>query len=249
MTLNNKRKEKLRKLVRKEYETFKQKYPDVVVSPMRDSIKRIESLGIFVLISAAPDDVSGFCMTIGEDTFIFVNKNHNLGRQNFSLWHEVYHWFTEDTGSISLLGEYKNNEIEFSADYFSSLILIDDTALDEVLSNMGYPQKNPKYISHDEVIQLQHLFGVSYSAMVTKLIERFPQANLNTRYGLGFPNREEELLAKTLALGLTTDLIKPGNKTYISSELFILLESLYKEDKISDRKLSGILEFIEKELD
>ncbi|RDW20081.1 hypothetical protein CWR48_04985 [Oceanobacillus arenosus] len=249
MTLNNERKEELKKLVKKEYERFKKKYPSVVIAPMRDSIKRIESLGILVLISAAPDDVSGFCMTIGEDTFIFVNKKHNLGRQSFSLWHEVYHWFTEDTGSISLLGDYKDNEVEFSADYFSSLVLIDDTVLYEELKNMGYPPKNPMYISHDKIIQLQHLFGVSYSAMVTKLIERFPQANLNSRYGLGNSNRKEELISKTLALGLSTDLINPGNKTYISSELFILLESLYKEEKISYNKLSGILEFIEKELD
>lgn len=249
MTLNNERKEELRMLVRGEYENFKKKYPSAVVSPMKDSIKRIESLGIFVLISAASDDVSGFCMTIGEDTFIFVNKHHNLARQTFSLWHEVYHWFTGDTGAISLIGEYKNNEVEFCADYFSSLILIDDAVLHEELSNMGYPPKNPKFIYNDEIIQLQHIFGISYSAMVTKLIERFPQANLSKRYGLGSPRRSEELISKTLALGLNTDLIKPGNKTYISSELFILLQALYKEDKISYKRLSGILEFIEKELD
>ena len=100
---------------------------------MNNSIKKIEGLGIFVLISAAPEEVSGFCMTIGEDTFIFINKNQVLARQYFSLWHEVYHWFTESTDWVSIVNAQENNEVEYQADYFASMVLLDKNHLSEKL--------------------------------------------------------------------------------------------------------------------
>lgn len=248
MKLNETRKQELREEVKRNFNKFKEKHPDIITFPIRNSIERIESLGIFVLVAAAPDKVSGFCMTIGEDTFIFINKTHSQGRQNFSLWHEVYHWFTENTGIVSMQGDYNNSEIEFSADYFASLVMIDDVSLERELFRFGYPSKNPKYIKNDEIIQLQHFFEVSYAAMVRRLTEHFPNSNLNSRYGLGRIDRSRELEERTIKLGLNVDLIKPVDETYMSSEVFSLMEILYEQNKITYNKVESLIEFIEKEL-
>ncbi|ARJ38028.1 hypothetical protein SporoP8_03435 [Sporosarcina ureae] len=246
---DNVKKGKLKAATEETFLKFKESFPGIIEMPMKNSISKIESLGIFVLISAAPLEVSGFCMTIGEDTFIFVNKNHVLGRQNFSLWHEVYHWFTESTGSVSIVNEQENSEIEYQADYFASLVLLDKNHLSEKLWEMGIRNSNnAKYISYDHIIKLQHYFQVSYSSMVRKIIEIYPNSNLSSRYALGIPARQDELIRKTLDLNLSVNLIQPSKNTYISRELFILLEKLHSENKISKSKVFSIMDFIEKEL-
>lgn len=245
--LDNQTKQFLRAEVENTFKKFKEEYPGIIEVPMRDSIAKIESLGIFVLIAAAPDKVSGFCMTIGEDTFIFVNKNHVVGRQNFSLWHEVYHWYTNSTGSVSLKGDEKNDAEEFSADYFASLVLIDKQHLHHKITQFRISEIN--YISNDQIIKLQHYFGVSYSAMVSKIIEAYPNAKLGNRYSLGLPQRRKELVGKTKKLGLDVGLISPSNNIYVSSEFFTLLQKLLNENKITIDKVNSLINILEEELD
>ena len=248
MTLSADRKSELKSEVERTFEQFKEQYSGFIQTPMRDSVQKIESLGIFVLISAAPEEVSGFCMTIGENTFIFINKSQVVGRQNYSLWHEVYHWYTESTGLVSMSGEKDNNEIEFSADYFASLVLIDKDYLNRRLNSMGFNKKPIKYLSYDEIIQLQHHFKVSYSAMVRKIMELYPDSELGQRYSLGYMVNKKKFIEKTKRLGLDLDLIFPSKNTYISSELFDILKKLLSENKITQTKVESLLEIIEKEL-
>lgn len=250
MTIKNIRKEELKLEAKATLNLFKEQYPGVIETPIKDSVNKIESLGIFVLISAAPEKVSGFCMIIGENTFIFINKSQVFGRQNFSLWHEVYHWFTSTTGAVSIVNDQKNNEIEYLADYFASLVLIDKAYLSEKLNNMGFiDSKTARFIKYDDIIKLQHHFGVSYSAMVRKIIEIYSESGLDQRYALGSIPRQGELIQKTEILGLDVNLILPSTETYISEELFVLLKDLSSENKISENKIFSIMDIIEKELD
>lgn len=250
MSITKTRKEELKVEAEETFNKFKERYPGIIEYPMRNSVSKVESLGIFVLISAAPEEVSGFCMIIGENTFIFINKNQVIGRQNFSLWHEVYHWFTESAGAVSIVNDQKDNEIEYLADYFASLVLLDKDYLKKSLMNMGvHSNKSAQYLSYDKIIKLQHHFEVSYSAMLRKVLEVYPESKLEQRYSLGGVLRQEELIKKTNDLGLNINLILPSKNTYISSELFELLGKLSTENKISQQKILSIIEFIEKELE
>ena len=51
--------------------------------------------------------------------------------------------------------------------------------------------------------------------MVRKIIEIYPDANLNSRYALGSIARQDELIEKTLDLNLAVDLILRSEDTYI----------------------------------
>src|SRR5699024_8558630 len=57
----------------------------------------------------APKNLSGFYMKKDKYPFIFVNTNHSVGRQNFSLWHEVYHHYMNHQNGIS---EFGSNVLE-----------------------------------------------------------------------------------------------------------------------------------------
>ncbi len=246
--LDRSTKEALKLKVTATFEKFKTDYPGIVEIPQDDSITKIESLGIFILIAAAPEKISGFCMAIGEDTFIFINKNHTLGRQNYSLWHEVYHWYTGTFGSVSIGNEFAIDEIEYSAEYFASLVLIDAEHLKGILRHNGFNSKNIIYIKNDEIIKLQHYFKVSYSAMVNKLVELFPEAHLSNRYALGSLSKREELVEKTLKLELDLSLIENTTNSYITPSLFEWLSIANDENRISKEQIERLVIFIEEEL-
>lgn len=246
--LNRSTKEILKSKTAAIFEKFKEDYPGIIQIPQDDSVTKIESLGIFILIATAPEKISGFCMAIGEDTFIFINKKHTLGRQNYSLWHEMYHWYTKTYGNVSFEKEATIDEIEYSAEYFASLALIDTEYLKEILKKSGFNSENIMYLSNDQIIKLQHHFKVSYSAMVNKLAELFPDAPLSNRYALGTVSKRAELVDKTLKLGLDLSLINATEESYITPSLFEWLNKANEENRISKEQLENLVILIEQEL-
>lgn len=227
-------------------EKFKQEYPTFSVSPIGNSIEIAESLGFFVVSIPAPDEVSGFTRTQDGKSMIFVNANHNLGRQYYSIWHEIYHWYTGDGNDISLMGSDIYNETEKKAEYFAAEILMDSNKVKSELSKLNI--NNLDFIKIIEIIKLQYIFQVSYSAMLTRLITLFPEnrASLSKRYGI---TRDRDRLLKTIrGQGYSGDLELPTKTTYISPSLFYYMESNITEGKLSPENVKGIVSFIEKEL-
>lgn len=237
------RKREVRNTVKK----FLEDYPFIDKSPLNDSIELVEKLGIFILIDFAPDQISGFCKTIGEkDTFIFINNQMTLGRQIYSLWHEVYHWYTGEGNDISIQGSDQYEEVELAADYFASLILIKDELLKEKLISYGIGKSNCKYIKYDQIIDLQQYFKVSYSAMVLKLVDYFSENDIKKRLALANKERAKELKEKTINLGYDTSLLESTSDIYVSPELFDLLEKAISMQRISNDKAQKFIEFLEK---
>ena len=53
--------------------------------------------------------------------FIFVNTNHSKGRQQFSLWHEVYHhYMNHKMGLVILIISHWEREAEI----FAGIVLL-----------------------------------------------------------------------------------------------------------------------------
>lgn len=59
--------------------------------PIQHSVEQLSNMGYYIVKAQAPNNLSGFYMEKDKYPFIFVNTSHSKGRQNFSLWHEVYH--------------------------------------------------------------------------------------------------------------------------------------------------------------
>ncbi|MFQ3905240.1 ImmA/IrrE family metallo-endopeptidase [Staphylococcus sp. Mo2-7] len=92
--------------------------------PLNDSLTLLSNMGYYIIKAKAPSNLSGFYMKKDSFPFIFVNANHSLGRQNFSLWHEVYHHYMEHQNGIS---DFASNSIEErEAEIFAGLVLLPD---------------------------------------------------------------------------------------------------------------------------
>ena len=86
------------------------------------------------------DNLSGMCIKGQEDNnVIAVNSGMTLGRQRFSLAHEFYHLFYDDT-MISLCAKKidTGKDTERAADMFASYFLMPEAALQERTSGISH---------------------------------------------------------------------------------------------------------------
>lgn len=222
-------------------EAFFNEHGDKITYPIIDSFKTLEALGALIVSFKTEDDLSGFQSNKNGFPCIFVNSAHGLGRQNFSLWHEFYHFYTGEQSSLSYWNEELSDPVEQKADYFAGSVLMPE---DEIMTYLKKHDINDiQYIKNTDIIQMQHYFHVSYNAMVTRLIQVFPHVNLYSRYGLG--KKKEKLKETTEQLGLEMTYETSTNDIYISPTFFEDLEKNIDENRVSSEVSSEILNLIE----
>ena len=178
-------------------------------------------------------NICGCCSKTEDDKVIFINTNHTVGRQDFTLSHELYHLLYEDFDDFIVCGLNNNSQSERDADNFASTFLMPDSAL--------YWFKNKNRIeewSIEDVIKCEQYYQVSHSAMLTRL------KNLNWISQKQFKEFKSNIIREVERLGYDTGLYKESlqNQKYSSiGELIRLTEKAYDNEKITGGKRREIL--------
>ncbi len=132
---------------------------------------------IFLLASKIPylsvmlypmgERISGICIKNDKANLIAINSSMSYGRQRYSLAHEFYHLFYEDSG-ISISGKTfeTNNENEKIANKFASYFLAPYNALRSLIQKIDLEK-----LSKKDVISLEQSFGISHQAILRRLVE------------------------------------------------------------------------------
>lgn len=109
-------------------------------------------------------NISGICIKQDQANVIAVNSNTSVGRQRFSLAHELYHLFFDSTigTSISNLESSYSNNIEDEANTFASFFLVTYNTLADELSQLNE-------INITNILALENKFGLSHLAMLYRL--------------------------------------------------------------------------------
>ncbi|MBQ6219740.1 MAG: ImmA/IrrE family metallo-endopeptidase [Methanosphaera sp.] len=109
------------------------------------------------------DNLSGSSFKTGKNKVIFINSNHPLGRQRFTLAHEVYHLeYQKEFVNCDI--DSSDDEIEADADQFASCLLMSNGAL------FNYERENNiKEWDLDYIMKAQQYFQISNSAMLRRL--------------------------------------------------------------------------------
>lgn len=134
------------------------------MAPISDLATLIEeSLGALVFKEPLPSETSGFCAIDDDAAVILVNSEHTVGRQNFTLAHELCHLLMRDVDTLEVLSSVENTRTpkEDRADDFAAHFLAPSDAL---LAAVG-----PSGARAGDVVRLAHRFGVSLSAMGNRL--------------------------------------------------------------------------------
>lgn len=218
-------------------------YDDKIIE---DTFCLIEQLGFFILKFPSKDEnISGFHIKKSGLDCIYINSAHTLGRQNFSAWHEYYHAVTGEGGGLSFYNKREADSIEYKAECFAGCILMPEDLVEKYLNTNRI--NNLRYISHENIIKMQSYFNVSYSAVVSRLIQLYPdnKKDLVNRYALSSKARAEELYDKTVKANGNLKLISPTNNVYVSQSFFEDLRTNLSKGKISDDKANSLINLLE----
>lgn len=212
-------------------------------SIIRDSFKLLEQQGFFIVgFPSKDDELSGFHSEKSGIHFIYINTSQNLGRQYFSLWHEYYHIYSGDKSDISILENRKYDETEYKAECFAGCILMPSELIEKYLFDNNI---NIKRLSHAALIKMYTYFGVSYSAMLTRLTELYPECdNLRKLYGIATKSQQQRFISKIRECQGNESIIHPTNKLYISPKFFEILKFNIENNRVSDEKVQGIIDML-----
>lgn len=116
------------------------------------------------------DRISGLCIKGDGTRVIAINSAMTLGRQRFSMAHELYHLYYDDDESTSVCAKIigAGTEKEKEADQFASYLLMPPDALSEKIEQLK-KSSSDKLSIHD-VVRLEQYFGVSRQAILNRLL-------------------------------------------------------------------------------
>ncbi|MBC9873854.1 ImmA/IrrE family metallo-endopeptidase [Macrococcoides bohemicum] len=202
--------------------------------PIEDSYRLAEEAGFFIFsipLKGAFDKNSenGFYLKINGYNFIFINSSVFKATQNFTIWHEIYHWI------MPLESKDDKDRDEIQAEIFAASILLPPPTLKKEISPFLHSNK----IYANQINKIAVKFGLHYKAVVKqiervspKLLEDKPYLH-NIKYSedIKFFNENEKL--KYAELSKT-------NNRYITPKIFEVIEENYKKNIITEDELKEI---------
>ncbi|MFH4918419.1 MULTISPECIES: ImmA/IrrE family metallo-endopeptidase [Staphylococcus] len=242
--ISSSRKKELENEVNETVINFKKDYPNIK-SPIKNSYSTIEEMGFFIIGKKLDNDISGFHLNIGDYKCIFINRGHHFARQNQSLWHEVYHWYTGNIGHVSTMNNMEHKEMEYKAENFASKILIDRNNLIEIILSNNI---NIEYIRKKDIVRLQNYYGVSYMNVARALYEVYPKKFNPNRMNLGQRKNHDKLIKFCETEGLDYSIYDIPKSDYITSSFIGNLKQNYIDNKITLDYLEDVLNLIDEEL-
>jgi len=163
---------------------------------------------ITILLYPLGSKISGACFKSEVSAVIAINSAMSLGRQRFTLAHELYHLHFDDRMSSSICTNNigSGNEVEKAADRFASYLLMPQTALYESIQKIK--DGTQKKLTIEDVVALEQHFGVSRKAILFRLQEE------NELLTSDVGEMQVDVIRTAARLGFDTSLYKklPENK-------------------------------------
>lgn len=217
---------------------FRAKYQLDGLKTALDLERLLEKMDILLFKSPLSQGISGGFFKVDQERIILVNTAKTVGRQNFSIAHELYHAeYSLDmksalcnTGSSLDAG---GNEEEKKADMFASALLMPREGIDRNILEIQKEEWDT--VTLKTVVWLEHVYKASHSAMCWRLH--------NLDY-IDAKTREEyanvKVTQKAKEMGLSADIYCETNETKISDKFLIYLETLRKHKMITTQKYSEV---------
>lgn len=194
---------------------------------------RLKSLllkcNVLTVFRKLSDDFSGMAIKVGEDRFMMVNQEHNLGKQHFTIAHELYHLFIqEDFRSQSCkTGRFDRKDLEeYKADMFSAYFLLPNDGL--TLAIPPNELSNRDTIRLETILKLEQYYSVSRRAVLQRL------KNLDIITSLSYDRYKVDVWKSAIAYGYELDLYRPGNENLVIGDYGVKAHQLFEDEKISE---------------
>jgi len=193
---------------------------------------RIDNLT--VIFNELGENISGLTHKGKKSSIIAINSAMTLGRQHFSMAHELYHLFIDETlGTIVCSGiNAETSDNGKKADSFAaSFLMPKDGVYDFIKNHLGCNNR----LKAEDVVKLEQYFQVSHSAMLIRLkeLDFINQRELNSF--------SDNAINQAVQLNYSQDLYKITGKKETYGYHIALARDLYEKNRISYGRLKEIM--------
>ncbi|WP_298499711.1 ImmA/IrrE family metallo-endopeptidase [uncultured Methanobrevibacter sp.] len=199
------------------------------INILNESLEHLKNLTI--LWMPLKKEIKGCCSKNKTDFLIILNSTQDLGNQNFTLAHELYHLLFEKSDEWIICSDDENTESEKNANIFASHLLLPEASL------YAYGEKNNiKKWKIENMISCEQYFQISHEVLSYRL--------KNSDLKLDSINHDD-LVKKSKIQGYDGQLYSPSLKKYYSLGNYIkLTEKAFKNDKFSIGKRNELLKSV-----
>lgn len=198
--------------------------PQDVPFPVKSTL---EQLGILTVFRPLSDSSYGMSIKMKDGSrFMLVSSNSTIGRQHFTIGHELYHLYYDENPQPHMCGTDGKAPTEQSADMFASNLLLPRVGLLAMLPE-DFPTS--KMLDLATVVKMEQKFQVSRQALLYRL----------KRLGIiGEDVLQSLLLAPTRDAaqrrGYDVALYENGNEGLIIGDYSSLATDLFEKGRISE---------------
>lgn len=199
----------------------------------------LSKLNVVTVFKPMSSSFSGMALktTNGDniDRFILVNSNHNIGKQHFTICHELYHLYVqkEFTSMVCNTGLFdKKNAEEYNADIFASILLLPETGIKSLIPD---DEMNKDKISLKTILKIEHYYSCSRTALLYRLKE------LQLISSTGYDKHSTGIKIGAIQNGYSTDLYESGNEKLVVGNYGELARELFEIQKISETHYISLL--------
>lgn len=199
----------------------------------------LSKLNVVTVYKPLSSSFSGMALKITNgnnvDRFILVNSNHNIGKQHFTICHELYHLYIQKEFKSMIcntgLFDKKNGE-EYNADVYASFLLLPEIGIKSLIPDeeMGRDK-----ISLKTILKIEHYYSCSRAALLYRLKE------LQLLTSNGYDKYVNNIKMGAIQNGYSTDLYEPGNEKLVVGNYGELARELFESQKISETHYMALL--------
>lgn len=168
----------------------------------------------------------GMSLRSGEKRFMLINSNNPIGRQHFTIAHELYHLFIEEDPQphICWLNGAKDDSEKY-ADYFAQFFLMPSNGVKQLIPD---DELIHCVVSVATLLKIEHYFSVSHQAAVNRLSDLKLISRDQRNYLLSLPVKKT-----AREFGYNTSLYNSGNEGLVIGDFGEKAKNLFDAEKIS----------------
>ncbi|MDR1687689.1 MAG: ImmA/IrrE family metallo-endopeptidase [Clostridiales bacterium] len=131
----------------------------------------IKNKNLSIVYYPMGENLSGICIKGINNSVIAVNSSMTMGRQRFSMAHELYHLFFDDDNLTAICAATigVGCKKEKQADQFASYLLMPPNALSGMIKHLK--ESGSGKLSIKDIVSLEQYFGVSRQAILYRLLD------------------------------------------------------------------------------
>lgn len=185
-------------------------------------------LNVITLFKPLSENFSGMAIKVGGSRFMLINSEHSIGRQHFSICHELYHLYIQEgfMPHHSSAGVFnKKDSIEYQADLFAANLLMPKEGIINLIPDKELSKDK---ISLETILIVEHFFSCSRNAILI----RFKELGLISQKSVD--HFKSEVILSARKYGYDDSLYKKGNQNMVVGNFGTLAKQLFDKEKISE---------------